>query len=515
MKRDLNWRIILIIVVLGLAVWAAFPLKEKINLGLDLQGGIHLILGVEADKAVDSFASRVLDTIKSDFRKERVRYTVLAKDQKNNIIIGPESEGDIAKIEKIMGQYPLRNISRNAQGEMIYSFPESQIKKIKENAVEQALETIRNRIDQFGVNEPTLQRQGKDRILIQLPGIADPQRAISIIGRTALLEFKLVNDEYSLDKALKGDIPPGNEILYQKTTNEATGSVSERPYLLKKRALLTGEYLTNAEVRIDSRRFNEPYVFITFDKTGARLFRKITSENVKKRLAIILDNTVYSAPVIQETIPDGKAQISGMFTMKEAHDLALVLRSGALPAPVKILENRTVGPSLGRDSVRQGVNSMILGGILVIVFMLLYYRMSGSIADFALLLNLVLMAGALGYFHATLTLPGMAGIILTIGMAVDANVLIFERIREELRLGKTVRASVDSGFSKAFLTILDANVTTLIAAVFLFQFGTGPVKGFAVTLIIGIVASMFTAIFVSRVVFDFILNRIRIKKLSI
>lgn len=515
MKRDLNWRVILIIAVLGLAVWAALPLKEKINLGLDLQGGMHLILGVEADKAVESAASRVLDTMKSDFRRERIRYSLLTKDQKNNILIEPSSEKDIAKLEKVMGQYPLKSFGRNGQGQMIYAFPASQVKKIKENAVEQALETIRNRIDQFGVSEPTLQRQGKDRILIQLPGIDDPERAIGIIGRTALLEFKLVNDEYNLDRALGGDIPPGNEILYQKVTSETTGSVNRRPFLLKKRALLTGEYLTNAEVRIDSRQFNEPYVFITFDRTGSRLFRKITSENVKKRLAIILDNTVYSAPVIQEAIPNGKAQISGMFTMKEASDLALILRSGALPAPVKILENRTVGPSLGRDSVAKGLNSMILGGILVIIFMLFYYRLSGSIANLALLLNLVLIAGALGYFHATLTLPGLAGIILTIGMAVDANVLIFERIREELRLGKTVRASVDSGFSKAFLTILDANVTTFIAAVFLFQFGTGPVKGFAITLSIGILASMFTAVFVSRVVFNFVLNRARIKKLSI
>jgi preprotein translocase subunit SecD len=515
MKKDLNWRVILIIIVLGFAVWSALPLKDKISLGLDLQGGMHLILEVETDKAVENAAFRMLDNIKNDLRKERVRYTTLRKDENNTIIIEPREEKDSPKIEKIIENYPLQKTAVSGEGKQGYAFGSAHTKRIKENAVDQALETIRNRIDQFGVNEPTLQRQGKDRILIQLPGIDDPERAIKLIGQTALLEFKLVNDEYGLDKALRGNVPTGHEVLYQKRVDKVTGSVKQVPYLLKKRALLTGEYLTNAEVRIDSQQFNEPYVLIVFDKTGSRLFKKITRESVGKKLAIILDNSVYSAPVIQEEIPDGRAQISGMFSMDEAHDLSIVLRAGSLPAPVKILENRTVGPSLGRDSIDKGLNSMILGGILVIIFMFIYYRFSGSIANLALFLNIVLIAGAMGYFRATLTLPGIAGIILTIGMAVDANVLIFERIREEMRLGKTVRASVDGGFSKAFLTILDANVTTLIASVFLFQFGTGPVKGFAVTLIIGILASMFTAVFVSRVVFNFALSRVQVKKLSI
>lgn len=515
MKRDLNWRIVLIVIVLGLALWYATPLEERINLGLDLQGGMHLILEVETEKAVENTVERMVDTLRGEFRRNRIRYTILERDEKNNIIIEPKEKKDIPGIEKILKDYPLKKAWVSEQGKENYSLEGYAIKRTKENAVAQALETIRNRIDQFGVAEPTIQRQGRKRILIQLPGIKDPERAIGLIGKTALLEFKLVSEKHSLDEALKGKIPRGNEILYQKKIDKATGKVTRIPYLLKKRTLLTGDNLTDAEVRIDSQQFNEPYVLITFDKPGASLFSKITGENMGKKLAIVLDKNVYSAPVIQEKIPGGRAQITGQFTDTEAKDLAIVLRAGALPAPVKILENRTVGPSLGKDSVEKGVNSMIFGGILVIVFMFIYYKLSGLIANMALLLNILLIAGALGYFAGTLTLPGIAGIILTIGMAVDANVLIFERIREELRLGKTVRAAVDGGFSKAFRTILDANVTTLIASLLLYQFGTGPVKGFAVTLSVGILASMFTAVFVSRFVFDLVLSRVSVKKLSI
>ncbi len=290
--------------------------------------------------------------------------------------------------------------------------------------------------------------------------------------------------------------------------------MSRTPYLLKDRTLLTGEYLTNAEVRIDTQ-YNRPYVAISFDDRGGKLFERITGENVKKRLAIVLDDNVYSAPVIQDRISGGNAVIEGQFTMEEAKDLAVVLRAGSLPAPVKILEERTVGPSLGRDSIRKGLLSMAIGGVVVVVFMVVYYGSAGIIADLALILNIVFIMAGLAAFRATLTLPGIAGIILTIGMAVDANVLIFERVREELRLGKTPRAALDSGYSKATLTILDANVTTLIAAIVLFQFGTGPVRGFAVTLSLGIVASMFTAILGTRLLFDYLLQKRRLKELSI
>jgi preprotein translocase subunit SecD len=328
------------------------------------------------------------------------------------------------------------------------------------------------------------------------------------------LEFKLVDEEHGVEEALQGSVPPGSEILYQVDVDPQTGRQRKIPYLLKKRTLLTGEYLTDARVQIDSQ-YSEPYVSLSFDSRGARLFEQITGQNIKKRLAIVLDDNVHSAPVIQDKISGGRAQITGRFTMDEARDLAIVLRAGALPAPVKIIEERTVGPSLGRDSIEKGFKSMIIGGLIVIAFMIIYYGMSGAIADFALLLNMLFIMAGLAFFSATLTLPGIAGIILTIGMSVDANVLIFERIREELRLGKTPRASIEGGYGKALVTILDAQVTTLIAALVLFQFGTGPVRGFAVTLSIGIVASLFTAIFITRIVFDYLYVMRGMKRISI
>jgi preprotein translocase subunit SecD len=364
------------------------------------------------------------------------------------------------------------------------------------------------------VSEPDIRRQGLNRILIQLPGIKDTQRAKDLIGKTALLEFKLVDDTQSIDSALQGNVPPGREILYQIDEDPETQRTSKRPYLLKKRTLLTGAHLTEARVEI-SNQFNEPHVAITFDKKGARIFERITGDNIKKQLAIVLDNTVYSAPVIQDKIAGGRAQITGRFTMDEARDLAIVLRAGALPAPVNILEERTVGPSLGADSIRKGLLSMIIGGLLVIIFMVIYYKTAGLIADVALFLNILLIGAGLAGLQATLTLPGIAGIILTIGMAVDANVIIFERIREEVALGRTARAAIDAGYNRATLTVLDANVTTLIAAVVLFQFGTGPVKGFAVTLSLGVIASLFTALILSRMIFDYILMNRKVKTLSI
>ena len=283
--------------------------------------------------------------------------------------------------------------------------------------------------------------------------------------------------------------------------------------MLKKRTLLTGEHLINARVNFD--QFNMPYVGIAFASLGAKRFERVTGENIKKRMAIILDNNVYSAPVIQDKISGGRAQITGNFTMDEARDLAIVLRAGSLPAPVRILEQRTVGPSLGQDSINQGVKSILIGGAVVVIFMMIYYLLSGAIANAALCLNILIILSALAAFKATLTLPGIAGILLTIGMAVDANVLIFERTREELRTGKTPRAAIEGGYAKALVTILDANITTLIAALFLFQFGTGPIKGFAVTLTIGLTASLFTAIVCTRVIFDYFLSKRRVKKLSI
>ncbi|OGP29661.1 MAG: protein-export membrane protein SecD, partial [Deltaproteobacteria bacterium GWC2_42_11] len=378
----------------------------------------------------------------------------------------------------------------------------------------QALETIRNRVDKFGVAEPLIQKQGVNEIIVQLPGMKDPERAIALIGKTAVLEFKLVDETGDIRKALEGNVPEGDEVLYQRITDKEAGTVRQTPFLLKKQTLLTGDSLTDARVAIDTQ-FNEPYVSITFDSEGARQFEKITSENVGKRLAIVLDSNVYSAPNIQEKIGGGKAMITGRFTHEDASDLAIVLRAGALPAPVNIIQNVTVGPSLGQDSIEAGVKAAVIGGLLVLLFMAVYYKFAGVIADFAVVLNIVMLLGAMAWFNATLTLPGIAGIILTIGMGVDSNVLIFERIKEELRLGRTPRAAVDAGYDRAWWTVIDSHVTTLITAAVLFQFGSGPIKGFAVSLSLGILINLFTALVGTKVVFDIMHQRRRVERVSI
>jgi preprotein translocase subunit SecD len=421
---------------------------------------------------------------------------------------------DIALVEEVARDYLPGEIVTQSPEVLVSAYPEAELQQIRTSAINQALEKIRNRVDAFGVSEPSIIRQGANRIVVQLPGLDDPKRAIELIGRTAQLEFKLVE---SLAANPNAQAPSGTELLYSKDNNDQRQLVQGQGYFVRKRALLTGDMLADARALPDQMNFGQYYVQMRLNNRGKRIFARVTEENVGRALAIVLDNAIFSAPVIQSPIPGGEAQITGTFTPEEARDLAIVLREGALPAPVEIIENRTIGPSLGSDSISQGVRSVILGGALVLAFMLIYYRWSGLIANVALGLNLLIIMGvmAMPYLGASLTLPGIAGIILTIGMSVDANVLIFERIREELRLGKAVRQSVETGFEKAFVTIVDANVTTLIAAIVLFQFGSGPVKGFAVTLAIGIAASMFTAIFVSRVIFETIFSLRRLVKLSI
>ncbi|KPK30327.1 MAG: preprotein translocase subunit SecD [Nitrospira bacterium SG8_3] len=472
------------------AWWSSFLPQEKIHLGLDLQGGMHLVLEVDAGKAVESHLERVVEEFKSELRKSKIRYLELRRYGTEGIDLTLIREEDRKTFEDLVKvnfpDYQTESGPYKEQGVSLRLVLDPKAKvQIMKLAADQALETIRNRIDQFGVSEPDIRPQENHRVLIQLPGIKDPKRAIELIGKTALLEFKLVDEENSLEEALKGNIPPGREILYQTSPDPKSGQQARIPYLLKRRTLLTGEYLTDARVQIDSQ-YNEPYVSLSFNARGARLFERITGENIEKRLAIVLDNNVYSAPVIRDRIAGGRAQITGRFTMDEARDLAIVLRE-----------------------------SMIIGGIIVILFMIIYYGLSGVFADVALMLNILFIMAGLAFFGATLTLPGIAGIILTIGMAVDANVLIFERIREELRLGKPARAAIEGGYSKALVTILDANVTTFIAALVLFQFGTGPVRGFAVTLSIGIVASFVTAVFITRVIFDYLYTSRRWKKISI
>jgi len=379
------------------------------------------------------------------------------------------------------------------------------------DALDRAIEIIRNRVDQFGVSEPLITRQGDRWIVVQLPGIKDSARAKDLIGKTALLEFRMVDTNPVLNdiisklrdkNATPADIdkfpdiakllPAGYVIMPGK---------EDRYYLVKSSPELTGAYLTNAKVQMGGE-YGYPYVNIEFNHEGGRIFANVTEANIEKNMAIVLDGTVQSAPVIRSRIPDGKAIIEGNFTMDDAKLLATVLRAGALPAPVRIIEERTVGPSLGEDSIKAGLMSCAVGALLVVIFMAVYYGTSGMIANFALMLNLLFMMGIMAYFHFTLTLPGIAGIALTLGIAVDANVLILERVREELTAGKTHRVALDAGYNKAWVTILDSHMTELIAALFLFQFGTGPIKGFAVSLTIGVLLSLFSAIVVSKVIYD-------------
>jgi len=497
---------------------------KGIVLGLDLQGGLHLVFEVEGNKAVEITTERIATRLKELFAKKNLTAEVIANGL--TITISPSSP-DIRKA--VEENYPIL-VPVETGTSLVWKISDKEAQRIKDTTADQALETIRNRIDQFGVAEPTIHRQGENEIVVQLPGVKDPKRAIDLIGKTAQLEFKLVDDdtkvaaelpqsiapgeEEELLKQFAGRIPEDTEILFEKRVNKETGAARKIPLLLKKQAALTGDLLSDAKVNIDSR-FSEPYVSLSFNAAGGKLFEEVTGANVKKRLAISLDNTIYSAPVIQEKIAGGNAQITGSFSMEEAKDLSIVLRAGALPAPMKMLQNVTVGPSLGRDSIEAGKIAGIIGTIAVVIFMIFYYRFSGLIADFALLFNIVLLLGALASLNSTLTLPGIAGIILAIGMAVDSNVLMFERMREELRAGKTPRAAVDSGYHKAFWTIFDSHVTTLITAAVLFQFGTGPIKGFAVTLSLAIAINLFTALIGTKSIFDVMNSRRELKKLSI
>lgn len=540
MKKNILWRFILIGCTVALAIvfflpntpffkympefWKNNMPNKGITLGLDLQGGVHLVFEVEGDRAVEITTERIAQSLKDILAKKKLNAEV----SRNGLVINivPNSMDIRKAVEEAYSVItPVETGAR-----LTYKVTDSEATRIKDNAADQAVETIRNRIDQFGVAEPTIHRQAANEIVVQLPGIKDPKRAIDIIGKTAQLEFKIVDDaapvaaeipasvnageEDAMLQKFAGKIPAEDELLFEKVVNRETGEVSKKPVLLKKQTLMTGDLLTEAKVNID-QRYNEPYVSMTFNAAGAKLFEEITAANVKKRLAIILDNTVYSAPVIQERIGGGNAQISGRFSMDEVKDLAIVLRAGALPAPIKMLQNVTVGPSLGTDSIEAGKMAGILGTLLVVLFMIIYYKLSGVIADFALILNIVLLLGAMAFLNATLTMPGIAGVILAIGMAVDSNVLMFERMRDELRAGKTPRSAVDSGYDKAFWTIFDAHVTTLITAAVLFQFGTGPIKGFAVTLSLGVAINLFTALIGTKSVFDLINSRKDVNKLSI
>ena len=492
--------------------WPSWLPSQVVQRGLDLQGGLYLLLEVETDKTVEQTAENLVDEVRTVLRKERLRYHTVERQGLDTVVFRLADAADSSKVREIVtkefSSLLVQEDSTTHQWRLSLK-PEEQ-KEVRRFAMDQSIQTIRSRIDQFGVTEPTIQKQGDERILIQLPGLKDPARAKALIGRTARLEFKMVDEKGDLPSALSGKIPPGDLLLYG---NRPTDGQSRQPYLLKRRTVLTGDLLVDA--RVNFSQFSEPYVSINFNRQGGRKFAQLTGEHVGERMAIVLDNVVYSAPVIREKIEGGRAQVSGSFTTEEAHDLAIVLRAGALPAPVKILEERTVGPTLGQDSVDQGLASMFIGCALVLLFMGTYYKGFGWLANGAVLLNLLILTAVLAMLQATLTVPGIAGAVLLLGMSVDANVLIFERIREELRIGKTPLAAIDHGYSRAFLTIFDSNITTLITGLVLYQFGTGPVRGFAVTLSIGLIASMFTAIFVTRVILDMLTKHRHLKTLSI
>jgi preprotein translocase subunit SecD len=492
-------------------------LPEKIHLGLDLQGGIHLVLEVEADKAVENAAERFVEEIKDTLRAKKIGFAKVARTGAWDIeVVLPSGEQLNEFNDALKSDFPrLKPATTETTPDgtrVILTMDQKEVNDLRNQAVAQGLETIRNRIDQFGVREPDIRPEAGDRILVQLPGIKNPQEAINLIGKTAVLEFKLVAQNVTEQEIHDNKLPPGVRLYPVRPSDRNT---QETRLPLEEKTVLTGQYITDARVEIGGRSFGEAHIALNFDPQGGKIFERLTADNIGRKLAIVLDGVVYSDPVIKERIPNGRAVIEGSYSDEEAKVLAIALRTGRLPAPVKILEQRTVGPALGADSIKKGILASAIGGLGIILFMLVYYRFSGVIADVALAMNIVLILALMAAFGATLTLPGIAGIALTIGIAVDANVLIYERIREELRLGKTPRAAVDTGYQRATITIMDANVTSLIAALVLYQFGTGPVKGFAVTLSVGLVANMFTAIFVTRIIFDYLLTERRVKELSI
>ena len=517
--------------------WLTSVGARPMYLGLDLRGGVHFLMEVDMASVVRRAEDRYVTDIRARLREEKIRYEGVRRIPGGGIEVQLHEADQIDLAQKTIRRQlqglQVEQTDRNGAAVLVIRLNDSERQELSEFALEQNITSLRNRIDDLGVAEPVVQRQGDRRIVVQLPGVQDTARAKRILGRTATLETMLVDEEHSLDAAVAGKVPPGSR-LYRLRDG--------RPILLKKRVLYSGDNIIDATASIDSQS-GGPIVSITLDAMGARVNQRVTGDNIGKRMAVlyieirsrvktdaggrpILDNDgnavrikqrieeVITAPVIRDQL--GKRfQIEGLDSVMEARDLALLLRAGSLAAPVEIIEERTVGPSLGQANINRGFQSVMIGFALVLVFMAFYYRVFGLFANVALTLNLVLLVAVLSMFQATLTLPGVAGIVLTVGMAVDANVLIFERIREELRNANSPQASIHSGYAKAFSTIVDANITTLIAAIVLFNFGTGPIKGFAVTLSIGIITSLFTAIFVTRGLVNLVYGGRRLHELRI
>jgi preprotein translocase subunit SecD len=529
MNKNLGIKLALIIGILLVFLFGIFgvpkgvsgsalleSMQERIHLGLDLKGGTHLILQVQVNDAVKVDADNALQRLKEDMRARKINYAEISQpdpaNQPDKILIKgvpPESSADLRTI--VGDRLPEYDLTSGAENSFTVSMKPQSLADLKTHAVEQAIETIRNRIDQLGVSEPVIQEHGlgQYQILVQLPGVDDPARVKEIMQSTAMLEIRqsMGGPYASQEQALQehGGVLPADVVLMPgRSIGTAAGEEGQTWYLISRASAVTGRDLRTADPTRDEN--GQPAVSFTLTGEGGRRFAAFTGSHVGDNLAVVLDNKVQEVAVIKEQIHD-RGVINGRFKEQETKDLAMILRSGALPAGIKYLEERTVGPSLGADSIRAGVQAAVIGMLAVLIFMLVYYHGAGINADIALILNLVILMGFLGYFEATLTLPGIAGVILTVGMGVDSNVLIFERIREELRNGKTPPSAVEQGFAHAWITIVDTHVTTIVSAAILFLFGTGPVKGFAVTLTFGLLANLFTAVFVSRVIFDWILSR--------
>ena len=516
-----KWKIVLVLTTCALGLLLAAPNllsrkqadalpswlpHQQISLGLDLQGGSHLLLEVEVETVLRERLESLVDSVRIALRKARIRYSGLGVDG-NAVVVTVKEVSRAEEAFQLVRSLDSDTTPELADGGRLrLAFSEQSIRDRAIAAVEQSIEIVRRRIDETGVREPTIQRQGDDRILVQLPGVDDPERIKRLLGKTAKMAFHLLDPGTTPEQAMTGRVPPGSRLL--PAADELGPGGRPRMYLVRKKVMVSGENLINASPGVDQRS-NQPVVNFRFNAVGGKRFGDVTKSNVGRPFAIVLDGKVISAPVIREPILRGEGQISGNFTLQSAQDLALLLRAGALPAPLTILEERSVGPGLGADSIAAGKVASIIGLILVIVFMVVVYGRFGAMADVALLANMILIAAALSVLQATLTLPGIAGIVLTIGMAVDANVLVFERIREEVRIGRTPISAIDAGYKRAITTIIDANVTTLIAALLLYQFGSGPVRGFAVTLSIGIASSMFTAIMLTRLLVVAWLRRFR------
>jgi preprotein translocase subunit SecD len=500
---------------------------EPMFLGLDLRGGIHVLIDVDMDAAIDKAVDRYYGDIRTQLREKKVRSTRITPEGAAVIVAFKDAEKRDEAEKIISNEFRSLIMESIDQGDEFLvkaSLSPTEIREVKRFALQQNITTLRNRVNALGVAEPIIQQQGERRIVVQLPGARDPAKIKELLGATATLEYRLVDTEHSVEDAVNGRVPPGSKLYHER---------NGQPVLLKKSVIVTGDQIVNASSGFDQRS-GQPMVSVSLDGIGAKHMRRVTSENVGKPMAVVFiekrpsTRMVNGEPkkesvTVEEVIsvanilePFGaRFQTTGLDSPEEAHDLALLLRAGALAAPIEIVEERTIGPSLGQDNIDQGFLSVVIGMALVVIFMAIYYRVFGLVADLALVMNLVLIVALLSLLQATLTLPGIAGIVLTVGMAVDANVLIFERIREEIKNGSSPQASIQAGYEKAFSTIIDANITTLIAALVLFSFGTGPIKGFAVTLAIGILTSMFTAIVGTRALINLIYGGRRVKSLSV